>query len=257
LGTGRSYNFTRGADGPGGQARFQFAGGNSGNPNLDPFRASQFSLAWEDYAADNAFFQVGFFYKSVDNFVTIAPIPTLVMDDFGGTTRNVNTPINSGRGRIYGGEIGAQYSFDMGLGFTANYTRSNSESEQDTSFEQNLPIPGVSKDAVNFTAFYENFGFNARVSYSWRSKALNSSLVGSTFSFPDATGTPVVYGVYAAAYSQIDGQIGYDFSPKFGVVLQAINLTNEKQHTYLQYENLPFTYDDTGRRLFLGVKAKM
>jgi hypothetical protein len=40
-------------------------------------------------------------------------------------------------------------------------------------------------------------------------------------------------------------------------VLSAVNLTNEKQHTYLQFTNLPFTYDDTGRRLFFGVKAKL
>jgi len=32
---------------------------------------------------------------------------------------------------------------------------------------------------------------------------------------------------------------------------------NEKQHTDLQFSNLPFTYDDAGSRYFLGVKAKL
>jgi TonB-dependent receptor len=260
LGLGNSFNFTRGADGPGGAARFQFANGASGNPNLDPFRASQFNMSWEDYISAGIV-SVGFFYKQVDNFVSIANIPTFVPDDFGGTTNNVTTPVNGGKGKIYGAEIGGQYAFGGGFGIAANYTRSTSESDQDTSFATDIPIPGVSKDSLNFTAFFERFGFSARASYSWRSKAVNSNLVGSTFpvptSNPDPTAAPQIYGVYVASYGQLDGQIGYDFGDRFGVALSVVNLTNEKQHTYLQFPNLPFTYDDTGRRLFFGFKAKM
>jgi iron complex outermembrane receptor protein len=40
-------------------------------------------------------------------------------------------------------------------------------------------------------------------------------------------------------------------------VLSAVNLTDAKQHTYLQWANEPFTYDDTGRRIFFGVKGKL
>ena len=86
---------------------------------------------------------------------------------------------------------------------------------------------------------------------------MNNSLVGSTFPFPDQNGNIKVYGVYAAAYGQFDAQVGYDFGPRFGLVLSGVNLTNEKQHTYLQFKNLPFTYDDTGRRLFFGFKLKL
>ena len=120
-----------------------------------------------------------------------------------------------------------------------------------------LPIPGVSKDSFNLTVYYEHHGLSARAAYSWRSSALNSSLVGSTFSFADQNGNQKVYGVYSAAYGQLDGQVGYDFSPRVGLLLSVVNATNSKQHTYLQWENLPFTYDDTGRRYFFGVKAKL
>lgn len=257
LGLGNSYNFTRGADDANGNARFSFANGSSGNPNLDPFRASQFNMSWEDYFSPGGLISVGFFYKAVDNFVTIANVPTLVNDDFGGTVGNVQTPVNGGKGKIYGGELAAQYAFDNGFGVAANYTRSNSQSDQDTAFENDLEIPGVSRDSANLTVYYEQHGLSARVAYAWRSKAVNSSLVGSTFSFPDENGVQTVYGVYAADYGQLDAQIGYDFSSSFGILLSAVNLTNEKQHTYLQYENLPFTYNDTGRRLFFGAKFKM
>jgi TonB-dependent receptor len=256
LGVGNSYNFTRGANGPNNTPRFQFANGQAGNPDLDPFRAKQFSVAWEDYLGTSGVVNVRLFYKHVDNFVTIANIPTLVPDDFGGNVGNVTTPVNAGKGKIYGGEVGGEYAFESGFGLAANYTRSNSTSAQDTAFARDIPIPGVSKDAVNLIGFYEKFGFSARVAYAWRSSAVNSSLVGSTFSFPDQNGVQKVYGVYSADYGQIDGQVGYDFPNNIGILLSVVNLTNEKQHTYLQFKNLPFTYDDSGRRIFFGVKAK-
>jgi TonB-dependent receptor len=257
LGKGNQYNFTRGTDGPGGQARFQFNGGSSGNPDLDPYRASQFNVSYENYFSKGALLSAGVFYKAVDNFVEIQNIPTFVNDDFGGTTSNVSQPVNAGNGKIYGLELSGQYTFDFGFGVTANYTYSDSTSNTETAFTKNLPIPGVSKNSFNLTAFYELGGFSARAAYSWRSSAVNDSLVGSTFAFPDFAGQPKVYGVYSADYGQLDAQVGYDFGPHIGILASVNNLTNEKQHTYLQYENLPFTYNDTGTRFFVGVKGKL
>ena len=257
LGAGLQYGFTRAPDGPGGQVRFKFDGGSAGNAGLDPFRASQFNLSWEDYFARNALLSVGYFYKAVDNFVTTANVPTFVLDGVGGTTANVATPVNGGTGKIYGVELNAQYAFDFGLGFAANYTRSNSESTQTSSFAADLPIPGVSKNSVNGTVYYEHAGFSARAAYAWRSLAVNSGGVGSSFSFNDINGAPKTYTVWQAPYGQLDGQIEYDFGPHFGVLVSVVNLSNEKLHTYLQFPNEPFTYDDVGRRLFFGVKGKL
>ncbi|MEP6546471.1 MAG: TonB-dependent receptor [Gammaproteobacteria bacterium] len=260
LGSGLQYGFTRAAPGEctgGATVCFKFDGGHAGNAQLDPFRASQFNLSWEDYFARNGLISVGYFYKAVDNFITTANVPTLVADGVGGTTANVSTPINGGTGKIQGIEISGQYAFDFGLGFSANYTRANSESTQTSSFEANLPIPGVSKNSVNATVYFERAGFSARAAYAWRSTALNSGGVGSSFSFQDIDGNQKVYSVYQAAYGQLDGQVGYDFGPHFGVLVSVVNLTNAKLHTYLQFPNEPFTYDDVGRRLFFGVKGKL
>ena len=260
LGAGLQYNFTRAAPGlcTGGAAVcFKFDGGSAGNSSLDPFRASQFNLSWEDYFARNGLLSVGYFYKAVDNFVTTANVPTLVADGVGGTTANVATPINGGTGKIYGLELSGQYAFDFGLGFQANYTRADSSSTQTSSFGAELPIPGVSKNSFNGTVYFERSGFSARAAYAWRDTAVNSSGVGSSFAFADINGNSKVYTVYAAPYGQLDGQLGYDFGTHFGVVLQVVNLTDSKQHTYLQFKDEPFTYDDTGRRLYFGVKGKL
>jgi iron complex outermembrane receptor protein len=260
LGSGLQYGFTRAAPTEctgGAGVCFKFSGGTAGNAQLDPFRASQFNLSWEDYFSRNGLLSVGYFYKAVDNFVTISNVPTLVADGTGATTANVTTPVNGGTGKIYGLELNAQYAFDFGLGFAANYTRANSESTQSSSFAADLPIPGVSKNTINATAYYERGGFSARAAYEWRSVAVNSSGVGSSFAFQDINGLSKVYTVYQAPYGQLDGQIGYDFGPHFGVLASVVNLTNAKLHTYLQFPDEPFTYDNVGRRLFFGVKGKL
>ncbi len=260
LGAGLQYGFTRAAPGEctgGAAVCFKFDGGNAGNSNLDPFRASQFNLSWEDYFSRSGLLSVGYFYKAVDNFVVTQNVPTLVADGTGGTTANVATPVNGGTGKIYGLELSGQYAFDFGLGFQANYTRADSSSTQTSSFGAELPIPGVSKNSVNATVYYEHAGFSARAAYTWRDTAVNSGGVGSSFAFQDINGNQKIYTVYSAAYGQLDGQVEYDFNPHVGILLSVVNLSDSKQHTYLQFPNEPFTYDDTGRRLYFGVKGKL
>jgi iron complex outermembrane receptor protein len=260
LGAGLQYGFTRAAPGEctgGAAVCFKFDGGNAGNSGLDPFRASQFNLSWEDYFSRSGLLSVGYFYKAVDNFVTTANVPTFVNDGTGGTTANVATPINGGTGKIYGLELNGQYAFDFGLGVAANYTRADSSSTQSSSFGNELPIPGVAKNSLNGTVYFERAGFSARAAYTWRDTAVNSGGVGSSFAFQDINGLQKIYTVYSAPYGQLDGQVSYDFNAHVGILLSVVNLSDSKQHTYLQFKNEPFTYDDTGRRIYFGVKGKL
>jgi TonB-dependent receptor len=264
LGLGNTYNFTRGNTPCGLSACFQFGGGTSGNPNLDPFRATQYDLSWENYFARGGLISVGTFYKQVDSFVETQNIATTVNDDYGGTTADVTEPVNAGTGKIYGVELGAQYTFGpdfmawlRGFGFAANYTMSASSSNQLTSFATSTEIPGVARNSFTTTLFYARSGFSARASYSYRGVAINDSLVGATFEFKDQVGVEKTYSVYEAPYGQLDGQIGYDIGSHFGLVASAQNITNQAQHTYLQWADQPFTYDNSGRRYFAGFKFKL
>ena len=189
---------------------------------------------------------------------------SFVMDDFGGDTADVAKPENAGKGRIYGLELNGQYAFDGrigpwldGFGIAANYTLSASTSQQATSFSAKSGIPGVSKDAVTATFYYEKDGFAARASYSWRDKAVNDGVNGATWAMHNQNNVPVVYQIFSAPYGQLDGQISYDINPHFGLVFSAQNLTDAAQHTYLQFPEQPFTYEDAGRRFFLGGKFKL
>lgn len=268
LGLGNSYNFTRGTAQPtstnkttatGATTGFYFDGGTAGNPNLDPYRATQANISYENYFAKGSIASIAGFYKQVDSFEIYENIPTKINDDFGGTVANVSTPQNAGHGKIAGIELGLQYIFDggvqpwlQGFGFAGNYTYADSLSDQKSSFSDQTPIPGVSRNAITTTLFYERYGFNARISYTWRSTSINDGIGGSTFTFGGKT-----YEVFQAPYGQVDLQLGYDLNRNLGFVFSAQNITDEAQHTYLQYPNEPFTYDDSGRRFFLGLKMKL
>ena len=267
LGLGNSFNFTRQTNArtnvnTGLKDGFAFAGGTSGNTQLDPYRATQALLGYENYFAHGAVASGEFFYKQIDNFVETENVATTVNDDFGGTTSNVSQPVNAGSGYVYGLELGFQYSFTAsspilnGFGVAANYTYSKSSALSGTSFSTTSSIPGVAKNSVTGTVFYERYGFSGRLSYSWRDKAVNDSAVGATFAFPDQNGVSKVYQVYSAPFGQLDGQVGYDFNSHVGLVFQVQNIGNTAQHTYLQYPNEPFTYDQSGRRFFFGIKFK-
>jgi TonB-dependent receptor len=268
LGLGNSFNFTRQTNArtnvnTGLQDGFAFAGGSSGNTQLDPYRATQGLIGYENYFARGALLSGQVFYKQIDNFVETQNVATTVADDFGGTTSNVTLPVNAGSGYVYGVEVGFQYSFNTdfapflnGFGVATNYTLSNSSSMQATSFSQHSAIPGVAKNSVTGTVYYEKSGLSARLSYSWRDKAVNDSSVGATFAFPDQNGVSKIYQVYSAPFGQLDGQVGYDFNAHAGIVFSVQNVTNTAQHTYLQYPNQPFTYDQSGRRFFFGIKFK-
>ena len=55
--------------------------------------------------------------------------------------------------------------------------------------------------------------------------------------------------------SQLDAQIGYQFTDNLGVTLEAINITEEDQSEYLQFENLPFTFESGTRRILFGIRG--
>ncbi len=266
LGLGQSYNFTRetggrvnvnpGSPSYGTQDGFKFANGSSGTPQLDPYRATQFNATYENYFAPEALASIGVVYKQIESFEVQQPVPTTVMDDFGGSTGPVTMAVNGGHGSIYGMEMSGQYVSDLGLGIAANYTYTQSQSVITTAFSNHLPIPDVAAHAATATLFYENYGLDARLSYSWRSKAVNGGIGGSTFTpVVAATGGNKIFGVFTAPYGQLDAQIAYNFLDHFGVYMGAQNLTAEAVHTYLQYPNQPFTYDNSGTRYFFGVRA--
>lgn len=248
LGQGNSYNFTRSSTAGPNLNKFLFTNGSGGNPKLDPYRASQFDVSYERYIGTKGLFSAGIFYKSVDSFIQNNTISVCVSDQSvaGCTNGSFNAPVNGDGGTISGVELSSQYSFENGFGFNANYTLSDSSSSNFNDFGKDLPIPGVSKNAYNIQGFYEKNGYEARVSYAWRDTSYEGNFGFGTSNL----------GVWKNAYGQLDAQVGYSVNEKLKVTLEAINLTEEANSAYLQFEDLPFRYISGDRRIVVGLRYK-
>jgi iron complex outermembrane recepter protein len=259
LGRGFEQNFTRETN-PDSEFLdlFRFTNGSTGNPDLDPYRASQFDLSYEYYFGTQGLVAVTPFWKEVDSFITEETQSIFVVDQAGGREGPVRVPVNGEGGDIKGIELSGQYAFDWGLGFTVNYTYSDSESGFFNDVDSTLPIPGVPEHAINATVYYQNYGFEARLSYGWRDKSFDSNFGFSDAIFPDGvTAVPLTrtFGVWNRDYYQLDAQLAYQFTDKLGVTLEGINLTEQDRSQYLQFENLPFAFESGSRRILFGIRG--
>jgi TonB-dependent receptor len=256
LGRGFETNFTRDPV----TDLFRFTNGSSGNAELKPYRASQFDVSYEYYFGPQGLIAVTPFWKEVDSFITTVTQSIFVMDQAGGRPGPVQIPINGEGGNIKGIELGAQYAFQWGGGFNVNYTYSDSESPTFNDIDSNLPIDGVAKHSINAQLYYQLRGFEARVSYTWRDKSFdgNFGFADQVAPFdPDSSADNITrtFGIWNRDYGQFDAQIGYQFTDHLGVTLEALNITEEDASQYLQYENLPFTFESGSRRILFGFRG--
>jgi iron complex outermembrane receptor protein len=254
LGRGFATDFTRNPD----TDLFEFTSGSSGNAELEPYRATQFDLGYEFYFGSQGLVSVTGFWKEVDSFPTIVTESVFVNDQAGGRFGPVQRPINGEGGSIKGIEIGAQYAFAIGIGFNVNYTYSDSDSPTENDIDRSLPIPGVSEHAFNAQVYYQNYGFEARLSYSWRDKFFDSNFGfgDRDFSGPTPVDITRTFGIWERDYGQLDAQIGYQITDWIGVTLEAINITEEDRTQYLQFENLPFNFESGSRRILVGIRGR-
>ena len=161
----------------------------------------------------------------------------------------------TGGGDLYGAELAVTLPFDTftealeGFGITggASYTKTKIEDADGNETQ----IPGYSKWVVNGTAYYENAGFNTRVSARYRSTFLGD--------FTGFGGSPVRRT--ALAETIIDAQIGYDFQDGsalegLSVYLQGQNLTDQPFVSTGAERNQVVDYQLYGRRFLAGFTYK-
>ncbi len=250
LGQGASYNFTRSSTPGPNFDKFLYTNGSGGNPNLDPFRASQFDAAYEHYFGKQGLMSVAFFYKSVDSFIVNNTYSVTVADQSvaGSSVGTFSSPVNGQGGTVKGLELTYQNAFENGFGINANFTYSDSKSPYSNDYNSGLPIPGVSKTSYNLQGYYEGNGIEARLSYAWRDKAyLGNYGFGSG---PDTHNL----GIYSKAYGQLDGSFAYQVIPSVKITLEGINLTKQASKAYLQFPNLPLRYSTGDQRVMIGVR---
>jgi TonB-dependent receptor len=143
-----------------------------GNPTLEAEESFGFDLALEYYMDNGGLLSAAYFYRLVDNVIyadsTLVDAgafdPSLAGQEF----RYIGF-LNGDDGEFTGLELNAVYFADAlvpGLGISANITIADSEFTQQNG--EAVGLPGTSDMIYNAALFYENFGFSARLNYSWR-----------------------------------------------------------------------------------------
>jgi TonB-dependent receptor len=175
------------------------------------------------------------------------------------------------RGNIFGFEFGYQQTFDFlphgldGLGLAGNLTllRSSGVSQSTLSSTDPdvgagritninialLPLEGLSRTSYNITAFYNKFGWDARVAWSWRSAFLLTArdvIVPFSPIMNENTGT-------------LDASVFYNVTNQIKVGVQGANLldniTRTSQILNNQLLRAPRSYFIEDRRISLIVRA--
>ncbi|MCW3173962.1 TonB-dependent receptor [Shewanella subflava] len=239
--------------------------GNAGNTQLRPWLARQYDISYENYFSDQGYFAVALFYKDLENY-TYKQTSFIDFTDIVPPQNPTDNPIgsfeqwqNGDGGYVQGVE--ASLSVDFGMfanaleGFGTILSGSYNDSEvKETPDSEATTLPGLSEKTFNATVYYENSGFEARVSSRYRSDFLGEVTAISL----------TRQNVNVKAETVVDAQVGYDFSESgidalygLSILFQVNNLTNEPFTSYTgDDQRLVRDYQNYGRNYMLGANYK-
>jgi len=248
---------------------------SGGNPKLEPWRAKAVDLSYEWYIGPASYIAIAAFYKKLDSYIytqvlpydfsglplpsTAAGIPPGVIIDPIGT---ISQPANGNGGNIRGIELsgalelGRVTNFLSGFGVLGSFSKTKSNLNPTENTGEEIRIAGLSGTVANITGFYEKYGFQARISYRYR-----SAFKGEVVQLFTNRGFSEIL-----ADKQVDAQIGYTFQKgsrfeNLGFQLQVYNLTNSPYRTRIGLDQggpvsgttFIEQYEKYGRQILFGV----
>lgn len=225
--------------------------GTAGNPDLNPVRSDNFDASLEWYYDKGSFFSVAAFKKNIDTtiFLGSAQVPLQIGDE----VFAVRTYGNFGGTKIKGLELGMAHAFNYLPGFlshfgvTANYTIVDEASDLIDAEGDPISRRGLSKRAMNLSAYYDDGDFSVRLAYNKRSEFTRRENVALGFARPETL--PEI----EASRDQLDLAMRYKLSRNLRFTFNAINLTNTGTVRYMKYEPMINYLAFAGRRYNLGV----
>ena len=249
---------------------------SSGNPNLEPIRATTYDFSAEWYFGRGALLSGGFFYKDIETFIqtlqetrpfSTSGLPTSVL---AGTNLQptdlfvFSQPVNTEGGPLKGFEFSYQQpltflperfpmlpSWAANFGAIFNLTLVESEIEYFANATGTLRVTndliGLSKKAYNGTLYYEDDKFSARVSMAYRDRYFTQVPGGNTGN--DVNGVN--------EFTTIDVAASYALSDNVKLTFEGLNLTDEFNDQFQDTRrNSVLFYSHTGRQYNFGVQYK-
>ncbi|HET9159759.1 MAG TPA: TonB-dependent receptor [Caulobacteraceae bacterium] len=245
----------------------------AGNPNLEPFRAKTYDLAFEWYFQPGSLISLALFRKEIDTFVQTKQQDSIFHGNPFGIPDNVATaacgvlagcdttttnwrftvPVNTPGGPLQGYEINYQQSFGFlpsflsHTGVLLNYTFVKSSIDYVNGSGVVVAtddLTGLSRRSYNATLYYEDDRISARVSAAYRSKYLTR--IPGQEAGTDVDGTNETLNV--------DASLQYTLNKHVKLSLEGINLTDEFQDQFNDSANRVSFYHHTGREYLVGLR---
>jgi TonB-dependent receptor len=255
----------------------------SGNPGLNPFRATAYDASVEWYFARESIFSIALFRKDIESFpitasttgsyastglplsLILASSPAAANPE--GQPWTINTTINGEGGKLQGVEFAVQGPFSFLPGFWSNFggianvTLVDSDVDYTVAGAATNPLGtfptlvsrketerlfNLSRQAYNATLYYEADKFSARASVAYRS------------GFIDATsGTGNVFEGYNSSLN-VDASMRYRLNDNLEFSLEGVNLTDAYRDRFTDLEaDRNYEYNHFGRTIMIGARYKM
>lgn len=230
---------------------------NSGNPELEPVRSNNFDVSLEWYG-ENLSLSGAVFRKDITNFVSNQNVFEAiqinnVIDNIPGSPTNgaalparsinflISRPSNADSAEITGLELAAQYLFDNGFGAAINWTLTDSELVSGSGEVSDLE--NVSDTSYNASVFYENDGFQGRISLNNRGDFLATTAGEGGFS------------EFVDDFTQIDVTLSYEIAENLTAFVEGINITEEEFFRFSETPDQLETFEENGARYVFGLRG--
>lgn len=230
-----------------------------GNPYELPYTSDNVDVSAEWYYDQNSYVAADTFLKVVNNFV-VAGTTTITVPGVTDPTTNapakftLQSNVNGPSANIYGLELAWQHVFgDTGFGFLANGTLVGTDKPYNPNnlLVGNFAVPGLA-DSANFTAFYDNYGFEARLAANWRDLYLNGFGQGQASGTQFGSEPIFVEGSWDLTFST-----SYDITDNVRVFFEADNLTDAAFATRGRFADQLYSVIAVGRSFTGGVHFKL
>ena len=214
--------------------------GSSGNPKLEPFRATAVDLSYEKYFGTKAYVSVAAFYKDLESYILRVSRPFDYSSYLtAGNTQalsardSITQTINGSGGNITGFELAVNFPLSMltsaldGFGVQINHSDTRSTLQLPTSGQRTanigtttIPLPGLSRRVTNLRGYYERNGLQVGLAARQR-----SAFLGTISDFQDNNQL-----VYIKGETTVDVQLAYEFTSGMAkgltLLAQGTNVTN-------------------------------
>lgn len=254
-GGGLSLNYGIDTSTPGSTLFRVLGGSSSGNPNLNPWRSSNYDVSLEYYMGKSSMISLAAFYINVQSFIKNGSVQNCGLPDQDGVVRGhcvaVTEPIQGNGNALHGLEFDLKQGFDFlpGLlsntGVDVNFTYSPSNSGKKDLAGHTIPFQDNSREQGNLVLWYQDNKFQARVAGNYRSARAVSENFGGINGME----------MYQAPTVYLDASVTYNLTPNIQLYADGQNLTNEHERYYLVWTDQVANTTQFESRFMVGFRA--